>query len=198
MTGNTSTEINIELDKPEPEVWIEEHGDQLFQYALSRVRDRTLAEDLVQDTLLSALKSYKNFQGRSTIKTWLIAILKNKIIDQIRKKSRQKEDLGSKDDISELPAIGFGSHGIWNVYVPNWAGSPDKVLEDQEFLNALRGCFQKLPERSRRAFELKLMEDKDSEEICKDLDIGQSNLWVILHRARLALRECIELNWYRK
>ena len=160
-----------------PQKWLEEHGDALYSFAVSRVRDHSIAEDLLQETLLSAFKAHKSFENRSSTKPWLIAILKTKIIDHYRKKSRTKYSVGEQD-ISELPAVGFGTYGIWNVYVPNWAGAPDKALENQEFMQALGECFKKLPTRSKSVFDFKVQDGMSNEDICKVLEISESNLWV--------------------
>ena len=193
-SSNSSGESSAD---PNPEEWLDLYGDSLYQFALARVRNPSTAEDLVQETFLAGMRAISSFEGRSSLKSWLIAILKNKIIDHLRKASRQKEEVFEEETI-DLPVRGFSSIGIWNVYVPNWAGSPEGVLENQQFMEVIKNCFEKLPDRSRRLFQLKLLQDLDTEEICKLLEISSSNYWVLVHRARLALRECVESNWYRK
>lgn len=183
-------ENSKESPQADPKEWLEQHGDKLFSFALARVKDRTLAEDLVQETLLSAVAARDSFEGRSQVSTWLTSILKNKIIDYFRSKARRPEST-SVEDINELPLAGIGASGIWNVYVPNWGRSPEKKLEDQQFLAVVMNCISKLPERTASAFRLKFLEGLEAEDVCKALEISSSNFWVLLHRGRMALRECV-------
>ena len=181
-------------ESKDPTVWVEEHGDYLFRIARSRVNSRELAEDLVQETFLAAVRGAENFEGRSSVRTWLVGILKNKIIDYIRKKSRTEKHEVAMDDPEEMQR-NFNSLGIWTSFLSNWAKSPDKALEDQELFAVLEKCIQKLPGKAKEVFLLRTFEQIDSEEICNVLNISSSNLWVLLHRARLKLRDCIEMNW---
>jgi RNA polymerase sigma-70 factor (TIGR02943 family) len=183
MTNNK--EIN-------PQEWLSEYGDYLYAFALSRVKLSHLAEDLVQDTLVSALKNYQKFKGESSFRTWLTAILKNKIFDYYKKDSR----LQPLPEESENSA-GFNSGGIWNVYVADWGSRPDERLQDKAFMNAFAGCFDKLKPQIKQLFELKLKDDLSTEEICKVMEISSTNLWVLLHRARQQLRNCLDKNWYK-
>ena len=182
---------------PDPHQWIEECGDYLFRYAMMRVSNRETAEDLVQDTLIAAIKGYENFEGRSTIKTWLVGILKNKIIDHIRKVSRRGklEVLPTEEEPFER---NFNRLGIWNTVLADWAGDPDELLHEKQLKEVLKICLAKVPLKSRQAFVLKTFDNKESDEICNILDITPSNLWVLLHRCRNSLRECLEINWVSK
>jgi RNA polymerase sigma-70 factor (ECF subfamily) len=186
----------VSQELAEPSDWLDLYGDRLFQYALSRVRDDSVAEDLVQDTLLAAMKSASSFEGRSSAYTWLVSILKNKIIDHHRKVARLREDSITDKEINSAD-LGFNSLGIWSSYVANWARSPEKTLENQQFLTAVQHCFSALPAKHREIFQLKFIDDTSSDEICKLMDITPSNLWVLMHRARMTLRQCVEKNWYR-
>jgi len=186
-------------NKPEynPEEWIESFGNYLFRYAMMRVHSRETAEDLVQETLMAAVKGYENFEGRSTVKTWLTGILKNKIIDHIRKASRRErlEVLPNEDD---LPERHFNRLGIWNTILTDWAGNPDELLAESQLIEVLKDCLARVPVKSRQAFILKTFDSKESDEICNILDVSSSNLWVLLHRCRNSLRDCLELNWVNK
>lgn len=175
-------------------MWVEKHGDALFRYAYLRVNSHEIAEDLVQETLLAAVRGYDSFEGRSSVKTWLIGILKNKIIDHIRKTVRRNknESLDQEDDVLDRH---FNRLGIWTRVLGDWAEDPDEIMERKDFFRVLEGCLGKVPEKGRRAFTLKMLEQVESKEICKILDITASNLWVLLHRCRLSLRECLEKNW---
>jgi RNA polymerase sigma-70 factor (TIGR02943 family) len=182
-----------------PATWLDEYGDILFSYAYAKVKDTALAEDLVQDTLLSAIKNLAGFESRSSVKTWLFTILKNKITDNYRKTAsvaRTEKAHSTSNNILDLPEISFNSFGIWNKYVPNWANDPEAILESKVFSEVLSNCIDKLPKRSQLAIN-KNANDLPADEICKELEISPSNLWVLLHRARLHLRECLEKNWYK-
>ena len=180
-------------NKLEPSQWVEQHGDYLFNYCLKRVYSREIAEDLTQETFLAAYRSKDSFEGKSSERTWLVSILKRKIVDFYRKKAVQKED---PEVNFELP---FYQSGRWNPgRVPgNWK-KEEKSLETKEFYDILAYCLSLLPEKWQSTFSLKVMEEISSEKICKELNISKSNLWVILHRARLKLRECLEENWFEK
>ena len=176
-----------------PDKWLEDYGDYLFRYALVRVKKHEIAEDLVQDTFVSAFKAYETFRGESKFKTWITTILRNKIFDYYRKNNKLEKNESFEDQIEE-----FNSFGIWKVYVPNWAKSADEVIEDQEFVDTLTSCISKLSGNYQQAFKLKHLDSLDSDEICKVMDISPSNFWVLMHRVRLQLRKCLETNWYKK
>lgn len=180
-----------------PELWIDEHSDYLYQYALSRLANNTkLAEDFVQETFLSALKSTSKFEGKSTLRTWLTTILKNKIIDYYRK---NKNSLFEQTSFQNEEFIESGENkGQWKKeFAPaEWDLNPGKILEQKEFYNIINDCISELPKNLSSVFILKEFEQLDSNIICKELSITSSNLWVILHRARMLLRQCLEINWF--
>jgi RNA polymerase sigma-70 factor, ECF subfamily len=182
-----------------PERWVDEHGDPLFRYALVRVRRREVAEDLVQETLLSAMRGREKFAGQSSERSWLFGILKHKISDYFRELGRETSftDLESlADEFSEK----FVPEGYWvHVKGPKeWKPEADEVLHRAEFWQTMRNCLDKLPERIANVFMLREMEEVESKEICSMLSISEGNLWVMLHRARMALRECLEINWFNR
>ena len=177
--------------------WVGEHGDCLYRYALARVRKPEVAEDLVQETFLAAVRGYAKFGGRSTVRSWLCGILKHKIIDHYRKAGRETSftDLEFfSDECSEK----FVSLGFWNHEKGphDWQPDAAEVMEKGEFWQTMRDCLSKLPQRIADVFSMREMEDVPSKEICALLSISESNLWVMLHRARMALRECLEMNWF--
>ena len=185
-----------------PEKWVDLYGDFLFNYAITRVNKEDVAYDLVQDTFLAALKAQKSFEGRSSEKTWFIAILKRKIIDHYRKASRSKEhnllDKNFNEGKEEMPFQSDGDmQGSWKEErtPKDWGITPDAALENEELKKVLTLCIEKLPEKWNAVFALRVMEEIDTDEVCKELGITASNLWVILHRAKLQLRECVEKNW---
>lgn len=181
------------------ESWVDHHGDYIFRYALSRVHDPQRAEDLVQETFLSALKSKESFSGLSSERTWLVGILKHKIVDYLRKINRERPvtDLESEEDFTDQF---FDKKGMWKKdRAPSeWREDPRAVFEQKEFMKILDGCLQKLPSRLSGAFTLVEMEGLPSGETCKVLNITATNLWVILYRARMSLRRCLEINWFQK
>lgn len=178
-----------------PETWVDEHGDALFGYALGRLKNRASAEDVVQETLLAALRSQDRFSGTSSVRTWLIGILKHKIVDLIRRESREQpsEEIETMEAPEELF---FDKKGHWRIKPVDWQVHPDRILEQKEFMAVLRNCLAHLPDRLHHLFVLRELEDRDSAEICKDLDITPTNLWVMLHRARMRLRGCLTENWF--
>ncbi len=181
-----------------PEDWVAQHGDYLFRFAMVKLRDEHLAEDAVQETLLAALQGHKNFSGESAERTWLVGILKHKIVDLIRKKVREPtlvnvdEPMEFEQDDS-VEAM-FDQTGHWVTPNQDW-GNPDKVLEQKRFWKILTECLKRLPPQLAMLYSLREISGMDTEEICKDLNISSTNSWVMLHRARLGLKQCFELHW---
>ena len=184
----------------DPERWVDEHGDYLFHFALSRVRDAVVAEDLVQEALLAALRGVERYQGRSTERTWLTGILRNKLLDHYRKSGRETPftDLEFFED-EERQAFDnpvFPGHWTTEAGPQEW----DRIgesLDREVFWAAFQGCTRKLPEKVARVFLLREVDELPTEEICAALCVTPNNLWVMLHRARMALRRCLEENWFR-
>ena len=177
--------------------WVEEYADALFKFACVRVGDRETAKDLVQETFLSALQNIESFRGESSQETWLTAILKNKIIDYYRKKKAANSvPLINEDGTSELDKY-FDEEGEWKSSAGpvSWNASGYQILRSKEFLEILQKCLSKLSDHGRSIFVSKYLDELDSEEICKQLDLTTSNYWVIMHRAKLQIRKCIEKNW---
>ncbi len=186
----------------DPERWVEEYGDYLFKYALCRLRDPSRAEDMVQEALLAALRGAKSFQGRSAEKSWLVGILKNKICDHYRKAGRETSftDLEFYADEESERFIGDGpfKDGWIHEHGPREWSNPGASLDSEVFWKTYHDCSNKLPRNIRTVFNLREVDGVDSKEICSLLNITESNLWVMLHRARMALRRCLELNWFGK
>ena len=174
--------------------WLAEHGDVLFGYALQRVGSQEIAEDLVQDTFVAAIRSLDDFQGRSAVQTWLVGILRHKIIDHLRRITRQKgRDAEVVDQHSEPSLF---ERGTWSRGLREWPSDPARSLENREFWSVLAQCQGKLPSKLAIAFRLREIEELPMSEICEMLEISASNLSVRLHRARLLLRECLDRNWF--
>lgn len=181
-----------------PRTQIEQHRAYLLRYASLQLRDAGAAEDAVQDTLTAALEGIDRFAGQSSMKTWLTGILKHKIIDHHRRQARE-EPLTQDQDASEAEAVDalFRTDGHWAERPRQW-NEPDQALENKRFLAALEQCTRNLPKKTARVFMMRDVMEIETEEICKELDITASNCWVMLHRARLALRECLETTWFGK
>ena len=178
----------------EPNKWIERYSDYLFNYTISRVNDRDMAQDLVQDTFLAGLKSMKNFKGEASERTWLISILKRKIIDYYRKINSNK----GKAEVRMSYNSDVESEGDWleeRVADPFDKTAEDKI-ENTELSMAIHDCIGKLPQKQAEVFKMKTLLGYETEAICNELDITASNLWVIIHRARTAMADCLEKNWF--
>ncbi len=173
--------------------WLTEHGDYLYRFALSRLRDPHLAEDVVQETMLAAIKN-PSFEAQSSARTWLTGILKHKIIDVMRRHMREipaselmVEADASMDDF-------FDESGHWAEQPLAW-DIPHQALEQKQFLQILQQCLSRLPTALATIFSMRDIDEMENEEICKALNITTTNAWVMLYRARMGLRKCIELNW---
>lgn len=162
----------------------------LLRYASLQLRNPGEAEDAVQETLAAALASEASFEGRSNLRTWLTGILKHKIIDAIRRASRERP-LEEGADLDEL----FDGRGHWREAPTAW-DNPDSALQEKQFLQALEACLAGLPPRTAQAFMMREHLGLETGEICKELGVTPTHCWVLLHRARMALRECLKLNWF--
>ncbi len=190
-----STPSNPQVAADPPETWVARYGDYLYGYALARVRNPSAAEDLVQETLLAALKAFANFRGRSALKTWLTGILKHKIIDHLRRKYREEPLQDVDAGLAQAQEM-FDKKGAWLLKPGRWRADPQHLFEQKEFMETLFACLADIPERGAKAFIMREIDGLDTREICKLLDISATNSWVILHRARLLLRRCLEVNWF--
>ena len=184
---------------------VEQHRSYLLRYAVLQLRDTALAEDAVQETLLAAIEHRSSFAGQSSLKTWLVSILKHKIIDLIRKRSREPaftELSGSGDEDGKFDEL--FDQNIWHSdqrhwhsdYKPSNWGNPDQSLENKKFMEMFEFCAERMSAPVARVFMLREVMGLSTEEICKDLSISTSNCWVMLHRARMSLRLCLETNWF--
>lgn len=195
---NSQTEVSINAAD-----WVDRHGDFLYRYAFSRVHDATLAQDLVQETLLSALKNINSFRRGSSERTWITTILRNKIIDHYRRSAVTERifDEGAaiepelEDDFQKSGM--FKGHWIKERGPQEWGDHPEMALQQKEFRQILQQCLSLLTEKLAGVFVLREIENMSSEEICKEFEISTSNLWVMLHRARTQLRKCLEKNWFQ-
>lgn len=173
--------------------WLNQHGDYLYRFALARLRDPHQAEDVVQETFLAAIKS-PSFAEQSAPRTWLTGILKHKMIDAMRKRMREiaVSDLMGDEDANMDDF--FDEKGHWAEPPLAW-DMPENALEQKQFLGVLQNCIEKLPAKVAQLFMMRDVHETDNDEICKEMNISTTNAWVMLYRARMGLRKCIEINW---
>lgn len=181
----------------DPEQWVDLYGDYLFRYALMRLRDPDAARDAVQETFLAGIKGFERYDGRVDIKYWLRGILKFKIVDHIRKMARE-QPVNENGDEEILDSLLFKASGIPTMNPEPWRFDPHHEYDKAEFWAAFEACLAKLKEPIRQVFVLKMLEDMDSEEVCKVLGIKPNHMWVLNHRARGQLKKCLEANWKRE
>jgi RNA polymerase sigma-70 factor (ECF subfamily) len=183
--------------------WVSLYGDYLYSIALLKTNQKEVAEDLVQETFLSAIKSIHSFRQESSEKTWLVAILKNKIIDYYRKKnifSDVDEYLEKTEDVffnHYFQADEYNAeHWVGGEMPAHWKTQTEESLNHSEFNAILELCIQKMPKKLIPVFIARYVEEEDSDKICKDFEISPSNYWVMLHRAKILMRKCLEQNWF--
>lgn len=180
-------------NKINPDKWVERYADYLFNYTIVRVNDREVANDIISETFLAALNSMKNFKGEASERTWLISILKRKIIDYYRRINSNK----GKAEVKVMLPDGE-AEGEW--LEEKVADLSDRTAEDEmenrELGLAILECMDQLPEKQAKIFRMKTIEGIDTEAICNEFKISPSNLWVIIHRARTFLAKCLEKNWF--
>lgn len=173
--------------------WLTEHSDYLYRFALARLRDPHLAEDVVQETFMAAIKS-PTFAQQSAPRTWLTGILKHKIIDVMRKNIREVSATDLMHDEDGNMDEFFDEAGHWSDKPLAW-DVPDDALQQKQFLGVLQTCMDKLPAKLAALFLMRDVHETDNEEICKELNITTTNAWVMLYRARMSIRKCLEINW---
>ena len=179
-----------------PENWLNEYGDILYRYALIRVRSEATAEDLVQETLLAGLQGIDRFSGQATLRTWLIGILKHKIIDHFRKHSREVISISDDETAEDVLAYQFDQKGHWKVDLVEW-GTPENNINNEQFWLAFNECIARLPQRMADLLILRTVDGLATDECCAILGFESDNqLWVTLSRTRVKLRQCLEANWF--
>jgi len=188
--------MSLEITKNnDPIAWLEEYGDRLYRFARARVSDSFTAEDLVQETLLAAYRSREKFSGRSAVSTWLTGILKHKIMDYYRKLPPESGD-ESIDDFSFDMENLFTRKEKWKIKPGDWGGDPKNIYEQKELMTAIHTCLGEMPEKMSRVYSLREMEGATTDEICELFQTQKNNCWVILYRARMLLRRCLEISWF--
>jgi len=185
VPNEKSDEKNIALE-------LEQTRPYLMRFALLQLRNETAAEDAVQETMLAALQGASRFAGQSSLKTWLVGILKHKIIDHLRRQAKEPQSYeATYEDFDSL----FEEDGHWSEAPGDW-GRPEDALEQKEFFKVLELCMEALPAATARVFMMREWLGLDTDEICKELKITATNCWVVLYRARMGLRACLEKRWF--
>ncbi|NOY73263.1 MAG: sigma-70 family RNA polymerase sigma factor [Gammaproteobacteria bacterium] len=180
----------------DPNSWLSQYGDILYRHALFRLRDPMIAEETVQETFVAALQARQRFAGNASEKTWLIGILKHKIIDYLRKIIRERPHSEEEQALFVLQNETFDGSGHWKTDLQQWS-APENALQQEQFFNVLEMCVSKLPPRAATLFMLREIDGLDSGTICKEMDISSTNnLWVMLSRMRMRLRECLNIHWF--
>lgn len=182
----------------ESDCWLDEHGDALYSFALLHLRDTHQAEDAVQETLYAALRARERYNGSASVRTWLIGILKHKIVDEFRRQARDETVSDSEEEAWERAEAArvdeqFKGDGHWNHSFTDW-GDPESYVSSSQFWELIERCIAVLSPRAARLFVLRDLWEMDADVVCSELSITQSNLWTSLHRARLGMRQCLENN----
>ena len=178
-----------------PDTWVDRYGDYLYGFAMSRLRNPDAAHDCVQDTFLAAIKALDRFDGSRDIKFWLRGIMRNKIVDHIRRSVKEnKVDIQAEDE-ALIESFWFKYSGIATTNPDPWQFNPRKHYDNSEFWVVFDRCIEEVKEPARQAFILRVLEDLSTEEVCKVMNITSNYLWVLLHRARGQLKTLLEANW---
>lgn len=183
------------------EALLAEHRPVLFRYALLQLKDNELADDAVQETLLAAWQASAHFEGKAGLRTWLIGILKHKIADHWRRSAREVvlpdfDQINNDEDEAGEDAF-FMSTGHWNGGPTTW-NDPEAALKQQEFWAIYETCQNNLPPKMAKVFMLRELVGLEAEEVCRETGLSDANYWVTMHRARLRLRECLEIRWFNQ
>ncbi len=179
-----------------PEEWVDRYGDFLYRYALARVQRPNLAEDLVQDALLAGIQRFDDYKGRGDQRAWLAAILRHKILDYFRAQSRRNRKRIAVPPDADISEKLFDESGNWRAGALRWGTRPDSTVQLREFMQVIQACLKTLPPNHATAFTLSVMEQMDRAQVCELLEITPENLWIRLHRARLALAHCVGNKWH--
>ncbi len=195
--------LSAAMDTPNQlgEALLAEHRPVLFRYALLQLKDNELADDAVQETLLAAWQSSANFEGKAGLRTWLIGILKHKIADHWRRSAREVvtaefDQIDNGEGEADEDAF-FMSNGHWNGGPSTW-NDPEAALKQQEFWAIYETCQNNLPPKMAKVFMLRELVGLEAEEVCRETGLSDANYWVTMHRARLRLRECLEIRWFNQ
>jgi RNA polymerase sigma-70 factor (ECF subfamily) len=180
----------------DPSSWVDQHGDCLFRFALVRLGNSERAEDVVQETFVAALQNRESFKGRAAERTWLLSILRHKLADYFRDRERLRPATDVSPPTGDVLDELFDEKGRWRVQPSPGPDDPAATLERREFWETFRKCLARLPARLAAAFALREVDGMSSEDVRATLGVSASNLWVLLHRARLGLARCLDVSWF--
>lgn len=197
LATRTASPVPADAEAPsvlEPSAWVDRYSDYLFRYAYSRLRDSNTAEEVVQETFLAGVRYCEQYSGQGTERSWLLGILKRKIIDSVR--LRDKHALSTPyEDETDLTSRLFDAAGNWKPGGLRWTPAPGQGIEFSELWDVVKGCLETLPRGQADVFMLSVIEEMESSDICNQLEISSSNYWVRMHRARLGLAACVGEKW---
>jgi RNA polymerase sigma-70 factor (TIGR02943 family) len=176
--------------------WLDRHGDVMFRFALARVRDKAVAEDLVQEALLAAIQGIGSLTDAANERSWLIGILRHKVLDHFRRCARERTVRADVEPVDGTEGDPFDADGRWKSAPGRWS-SPESSLEQEEFLRTLDLCMDSLPQNLRSTFALRELDGIACEDLAETLGTSRNNVWVLLSRARQRLRDCLERHWFR-
>lgn len=178
---------------------VRDYSGEMLRWTLSRTGDRTVSEDIVQEAFLGVWKSLDRFNNQSSVKTWVFRILNNKIADYHRNRFKEQSLIKNNEPTSDIDSlVYFDNTGSWSsAHVPSSWMSNESDFNKKEFADVVNRCMEKLPVKSRVVFEMKFIEEKKAEEICQVLGITPTNLWQLIHRGKLQMRNCLEVNWFK-
>lgn len=190
-------ETEKENKKQQFTAWVNDYTDQLYSWAYHKTSSKEMAEDLVQDTFLSAYKNLETFKNESSPKTWLLSILNHKIIDFYRKKSKSLSVVDNRQEDEAIKRVNdlFDENDNWKNPKVHTFEVEEHLLDNADFNAVMQRCLENLPEKWRMAIQSKYITDVSPEKICNELDISTANYWQIIHRAKLHLKNCIDKNW---
>ncbi len=195
----TQADPTTERRAPAPETWVAAHGDYLYRFALGKVRSPDVAEEMVQETLLAAWRGRAGFAGNSSERSWLTAILKRKVIDWVRRRVRDRATALPDAEPDAAAADPFDKWGHWKKPPGDWnQADPAAAMYRDEFWATLHGCLGKLPSRLHDVFVLRYLDETSGPEVCQELGLTPTNLWAMLHRARLRMSQCLTANWFQQ
>lgn len=180
-------------------VYMGELRTRMLKFAALQLSDPNLAEDAVQEALAGALRNADAFAGRASFRSWVFAILRNKIADQLRQKKRQSTliAISIDDQPDDEPMSFFDRKGKWSAeHKPSTWGNPEVDLLGKDFWRVFEACLDHLPADQGRVFMMREFVDMETAEICSEVGITVTNLHVLMHRARMRLRNCLEGHWF--
>ncbi|MCI0533954.1 MAG: sigma-70 family RNA polymerase sigma factor [Verrucomicrobiales bacterium] len=196
MNNTAKSAVNVESSATTPDDWVDAHGDYLFNFAIGQLRDASVAEDLMQETFLAAFKARDRFSAKSSERTWLVGILRHKICDHLRRACRERA-VRADPNPARRDEEAWDDAVVWLHDVAAECAEPSRRLELAEFRTNLEAALGKLPPRVAQVFQLYEVEERSNNEVCQRLNITESNLWVMLHRARKQLRGHLA-NWWNE